>query len=288
MGYSLNDCLSFSNGKKYPNSKGNIPIYGGNGVLGYCEESNASNCIIIGRVGVYCGSVYYEKGKSWVSDNAIMGFAKEGFDIRFLYYLLLTLNLQKRQQGTSQPLLTQGLLKSISIPRLPEISTQRRISSFLSLFDQKIELNNLINDYLTETAVALFNRECSQSNEPNAILSDIAQITMGQSPSGSSYNEEGDGEVFYQGRAEFGAFFPRRRLFTTKPKRMAQEGDTLMSVRAPVGDLNIANENCCIGRGLAAIHSENNQSFVHYLVRAQRRILNTFNGDGTVFGFSSR
>ena len=132
--------------------------------------------------------------------------------------------------------------------------------------------------------MALFNRECSQSNEPNAILSDIAQITMGQSPSGSSYNEEGDGEVFYQGRAEFGAFFPRRRLFTTKPKRMAQEGDTLMSVRAPVGDLNIANENCCIGRGLAAIHSENNQSFVHYLVRAQRRILNTFNGDGTVFG----
>ena len=149
-------CLSFSNGKKYPNSKGNIPIYGGNGVLGYCEESNASNCIIIGRVGAYCGSVYYEKGKSWVSDNAIMGSAKEGFDIRFLYYLLLTLNLQKRQQGTSQPLLTQGLLKSINIPRLPEISTQRRVSSFLSLFDQKIELNNLVNDYLSELIEAIF------------------------------------------------------------------------------------------------------------------------------------
>lgn len=132
--------------------------------------------------------------------------------------------------------------------------------------------------------MALFNRECPQSNEPNAMLSDIAQITMGQSPSGSSYNESGDGEVFYQGRAEFGAFFPRRRLFTTEPKRMAQEGDTLMSVRAPVGDLNIANEKCCIGRGLAAIHSEEIQSFVHYLVRAQGRILDTFNGDGTVFG----
>lgn len=132
--------------------------------------------------------------------------------------------------------------------------------------------------------MVLFNRECPQSNEPNAMLSDIAQITMGQSPSGSSYNESGDGEVFYQGRAEFGAFFPRRRQFTTEPKRMAQEGDTLMSVRAPVGDLNIANENCCIGRGLAAIHSEDNRSFVHYLVRAQGRILDTYNGDGTVFG----
>ena len=65
---------------------------------------------------------------------------------------------------------------------------------------------------------------------------------------------------------------------------MAREGDTLMSIRAPVGDLNVANEGCCIGRGLAAIHSENNQSFVHYLVRAQGRQLDTFNGDGTVFG----
>lgn len=284
MGCSLNDCLSFSNGKKYPNSKGNIPIYGGNGVLGYCEESNASNCIIIGRVGAYCGSVYYEKGKSWVSDNAIMGSAKEGFDIRFLYYLLLTLNLQKRQQGTSQPLLTQGLLKSINIPRLPEISTQRRVSSFLSLFDQKIELNNLVNDYLAEIAIALFNKQCPQTKQLNAVLSNIAEITMGQSPVGSSYNEEGNGVVFYQGRAEFGSFFPRRRLFTTEPKRMAREGDTLMSVRAPVGDLNVANEDCCIGRGLAAIHSEGSQSFVHYLMRAQAKQLNSFNNNGTVFG----
>lgn len=132
--------------------------------------------------------------------------------------------------------------------------------------------------------MVLFNRECSQKSEPNAILSDIAQITMGQSPSGSSYNEDGDGEVFYQGRGEFGTFFPRRRLFTTEPKRMAQEGDTLMSVRAPVGDLNVANETCCIGRGLAAIHSADCQSFVHYLMRAHERQLNAFNGDGTVFG----
>ena len=205
----------------------------------------------------------------------------------YLYWLLSTDSffnyMMATSKGTKMP---RGDKKAIMKYIVPDHSDkeQRQIASFLNPLQNKIALNNRINDYLAETAVALFNRECSQSNEPNAMLSDIAQITMGQSPSGSSYNEEGDGEVFYQGRAEFGAFFPRRRLFTTKPKRMAQEGDTLMSVRAPVGDLNIANENCCIGRGLAAIHSENNQSFVHYLVRAQRRILNTFNGDGTVFG----
>lgn len=205
----------------------------------------------------------------------------------YLYWLLSTDSffnyMMATSKGTKMP---RGDKKAIMKYIVPDHSDkeQRQIASFLNPLQNKIALNNRINDYLAEIALTLFNRECPQINEPNAMLSDIAQITMGQSPSGSSYNEDGNGEVFYQGRAEFGAFFPRRRLFTTEPKRMAQEGDTLMSVRAPVGDLNIANENCCIGRGLAAIHSESNQSFVHYLVRARGRQLNTFNGDGTVFG----
>ena len=121
------------------------------------------------------------------------------------------------------------------------------------------------------------------------VLKDIAEITMGQSPSGSSYNEDGAGEVFYQGRAEFGARFPTRRLFTTEPKRMAEAGDVLMSVRAPVGDLNVAYERCCIGRGLGAIHSKTgHQSFVLYTMFALRPELDVFNGEGTVFGSINR
>ena len=120
-------------------------------------------------------------------------------------------------------------------------------------------------------------------------LSDIADITMGQSPDGKSYNENGDGVVFYQGRAEFGWRFPTRRLFTTAPSRMAKKYDTLMSVRAPVGDLNIANEDCCIGRGLAAIHAkDNHQSFVHYTIVALKPKLDMYNGEGTVFGCINR
>ena len=167
---------------------------------------------------------------------------------------------------------------------LPQTEVQHQIVSILDAIYAKQQANSKLNDYLAEMGTALFNNVAPQSNAPNAALSDIAEITMGQSPSGSSYNEEGSGEVFYQGRAEFGSFFPRRRLFTTEPKRMAQEGDTLMSVRAPVGDLNIANEKCCIGRGLAAIHSDTFQSFTHYLLRGQSRQLDAFNGDGTVFG----
>ena len=121
------------------------------------------------------------------------------------------------------------------------------------------------------------------------VLSDIAVITMGQSPKGESYNEVGVGTVFFQGRAEFGFRFPTRRLYTTDPKRMAQANDALMSVRAPVGDMNVAYEDCCIGRGLGAIRSkDSHQSFVLYTMFALREQLNVFNGEGTVFGSINR
>ena len=123
----------------------------------------------------------------------------------------------------------------------------------------------------------------------SGLLSDIATITMGQSPKGDTYNENGTGTVFFQGRAEFGFRFPTRRLYTTDPKRMAQDNDVLMSVRAPVGDLNVAFEDCCIGRGLGAIHSkDNHQSFVFYTMLALRDQLDIFNGEGTVFGSINR
>ena len=112
---------------------------------------------------------------------------------------------------------------------------------------------------------------------------------MGQSPSGSSYNEDGIGTIFFQGRAEFGFRFPTIRFYTTEPKRMARVNDTLMSVRAPVGDLNVAHTDCCIGRGLAAIHSKtNHQSFVLYTMYSLKKKLEVFNGEGTVFGSINR
>ena len=139
-----------------------------------------------------------------------------------------------------------------------------------------------LNDYLEQLVDGKF-QELFGGLNFNATLSDVAEITMGQSPAGSSYNEEGAGIIFYQGRGEFGWRFPKRRLYTTEPKRLACEGDVLMSVRAPVGDLNVAFENCCIGRGLAAIHSET-PSFALYLMRFLKPQLEAYNGEGTVFG----
>ena len=171
---------------------------------------------------------------------------------------------------------------------LPDLKTQKQVVKIIDSIQKRIGNNNAINDNLQQQAMALYAEmflNNSNDDVTSATLSDIAVITMGQSPSGSSYNEDGIGEVFYQGRTEFGFRFPKRHLFTTEPKRMAEAGDILLSVRAPVGDLNVAYERCCIGRGLGAIHSKTgHSSFILYTMFALRSQLDIFNGEGTVFG----
>lgn len=169
----LKDILDFKNGKKRPNTSGNIPVYGGNGILGFAGNSNNQNCIIIGRVGAYCGSVFYESQRCWVSDNAICCTAKENSDIAFDYYLLKGLHLNERHIGTSQPLLTQEILNRIEIlcPTLPE---QRKIGNLLSLLDNKIELNQKINENLERQAFTLFDNLLAETQNGECLVSDIA------------------------------------------------------------------------------------------------------------------
>ncbi len=235
--------------------------------------------------------------------NQHVAIIRPNKEILDFHYLLYFLQIEKQKLlslaagGATRNALTKQMIENYII-KLPPLPTQQKIAAILSSLDDKIELNNKINTNLEQQAQALFKNwfidfEPFGGKMPEGWkvgkLSDIAEITMGQSPDGKSYNEDGIGTVFYQGRAEFGTRFPTRRLFTTEPKRIAKKFDTLMSVRAPVGDLNIANEDCCIGRGLAAIHSkDNHQSFVHYTVVFLRPQLDVFNGEGTVFGCINR
>ena len=181
---------------------------------------------------------------------------------------------------------TRGNINAKTYASMPIDLLSRQIQdgivAICDAIDDKIRINRQLNDYLEQLVDGKF-QELFGGLNFNATLSDVAEITMGQSPAGSSYNEEGAGIIFYQGRGEFGWRFPKRRLYTTEPKRLACEGDVLMSVRAPVGDLNVAFENCCIGRGLAAIHSET-PSFALYLMRFLKPQLEAYNGEGTVFG----
>ena len=223
------------------------------------------------------------RGKADVLDNEYL-----------LYFLQSSIGqslLKARETGTTVTGIKQAEFRKIQID-IPEIGVQKKIGGFLGLLEQKIELNNKINKNLEQQAQAIYQQmfiDNASSDWTEGTLSDIADITMGQSPSGSSYNEDGNGTIFFQGRAEFGFRFPTVRLYTTEPKRIACANDTLMSVRAPVGDLNVAHIDCCIGRGLAAIHSKNNhQSFVLYTMLSLKNQLDVFNGEGTVFGSINR
>ena len=186
-------------------------------------------------------------------------------------------------------LIDDGFVHSVS----PFLFFENYYATAISLFTLAVvRVVGMINNNLQQQAQAIYDDIFSthaSDNWEQGTLSDIADIIMGQSPSGDSYNENGDGMVFFQGRAEFGSRFPSIRLFTTEPKRIAKENDVLMSVRAPVGDLNIAHEDCCIGRGLGALRSKtSHQSFLLYTLFALQPQLNIFNGEGTVFGSINR
>lgn len=256
---------------------------------------------LVSNIRPYFKKIWKATFSGGCSADVLVFKAKENISKDYLYYVLADDEFFKYSMATSKGTkMPRGDKTSImNYPvKLPPLPTQQKIAAILSSLDDKIELNNKINTNLEQQAQSLFKNwfvdlEPFGGKMPEGWkvgkLSDIAEITMGQSPDGKSYNEDGIGTVFYQGRAEFGTRFPTRRLFTTEPKRIAKKLDTLMSVRAPVGDTNIANEYCCIGRGLAAIHSkDNHQSFVHYTVLSLRSQLDVFNGEGTVFGCINR
>lgn len=117
------------------------------------------------------------------------------------------------------------------------------------------------------------------------VLSDIAKITMGQSPPGSSYNETGEGSIFFQGSTDFGIRFPLTRMYTTQPTRRAKADDILLSVRAPVGTMNVAFQDCAIGRGLAALNSKHGAiSYLCEVMKYFEQVFQRRDKAGTTFG----
>ncbi|WP_420934414.1 restriction endonuclease subunit S [Alteromonas sp. A081] len=255
------------------------------------------------------------KGKFNAYQRTYILTAKEGFDIDYVYYALkLELKrLREKSQGSQTKFLTMPILTGIHFRDITG-NEQTEIANVLTAIDKKIELNNRINAELEAMAKTLYDYWFVQFDFPDAngkpyktsggkmdfnptlkreipegwsdkTLSQIANITMGQSPEGISYNDEGVGTIFYQGSTDFGWLFPTTRQYTTAPSRMAMKGDILLSVRAPVGDINIANTDCCIGRGLAALNSKTgSDGFLFYVMKYFKQIFERRNSEGTTFG----
>ena len=205
---------------------------------------------------------------------------------------------------------------------LPPIAEQRKIANLLGCLDDKIELNRRMNETLEAIARTIFKswfidfdpvRAKAEGEQPFGMDEETAalfpsefedselgeipkgweigtvekeyKLTMGQSPPGSTYNEEGKGTQFFQGRTDFGFRYPKPRVYCIAPTRFAEPGDTLVSVRAPVGDVSMAKTRCCVGRGLAALrHKSGSRSYTFYSMKALHRGFSLFESEGTVFG----
>lgn len=244
-------------------------------------------------------------------------------DKNFCYYLLKYERPRLLQKGSGSVFtnLKTDILRThrVRIPLLPE---QRAIASILGALDDKIDLNRRMNETLEAMARAIFKswfvdfdpvRAKAEGKQPFGMDAETAalfpdrlvdselgpipegwevgtiaedfNLVMGQSPPGETYNEDGAGVPFFQGKRDFGTRFPSRRVFCTAPTRHAIANSTLLSVRAPVGTVNQAWEDCAIGRGLASLmHKENLAEFTYQVGLNLQDEFEVYDGDGTVFG----
>ena len=221
------------------------------------------------------------RGKANILDNSFLKYYFQSRDGQHV--------LQSRASGTTVFGIKAAVLKKVPIP-LPSLNEQKAIATVLSSLDDKIDLLHRQNKTLESIAQALFRHwfiDGAEDEWEEGTIPDEFDFTMGLSPSGSSYNEEGIGMPMFQGNADFGFRFPDNRVFTTEPKRLAEKYDTLISVRAPVGAQNMAYEKCCIGRGVATFRYKSKPPFYTYTyfkIWSLMDEIKQFNDEGTVFG----
>ena len=228
------------------------------------------------------------------------------FDPMYVFYLLRFITPQIQTisggSGSGKAILNKSSFEQIEA-KVHALPIQRKIAAILSAYDDLIENNTRRIKILEEMAemmycewfvnfrfpghenVRMVDSEMGMIPEGWKVekLSDGCHIIMGQSPKSEFYNTMGEGLPFHQGVTDFGERFPVDRVYCTVHNRIAERGDILFSVRAPVGRFNIANKKIVIGRGLCAIRSNNNcQYFVFHQLKELFREEDTMGG-GTVF-----
>ena len=313
--YRLSELIEIKNGKDHKSlCDGPYPVFGSGGVMRYVSEYLYDKpSVLLPRKGTL-DNIQYCDMPFWTVDTLYYTEVNtELVNPYYLYRYLRLLDLSKLDTGTGVPSMTFDSYYGIKAT-LPSVEEQNKIAYILQSLDKKIDINRQINDNLEAMAKQLYDYWFVQFDFPNeegkpykssggkmvwndklkreipegwndGCFSDIANITMGQSPDGSSYNEDSKGVIFYQGSTDFGIRFPSVRMYTTAPTRFAKQGDILMSVRAPVGAVNIANTDCCIGRGLSAINSKiGSMTYIYFVIHYLKVRFDNLNSAGTTFG----
>lgn len=279
MEYKFSELFTWTSGKPITPSTGEIPIYGSNGIIGFTDTAKYQNKIILGRVGAYCGSTTYCKDAFNATDNTLITACDESKIIYpYAYYLLKQYHLNDYAGGAAQPLITQSILKHLKCD-VPNIVTQEKTVNILAKYDELIEVNNQRIKKLEQTAEELYKEWFVRFRFPNwqntefengipkgwneKQLSEVADVTMGQSPPSDCYNEDKTGLPFHQGVGSYGEWYLVDNIYSSEGKRIAEPNSIIFSVRAPVGRINITLNRIILGRGVASINAKDkNNAFL--------------------------
>ncbi len=222
---------------------------------------------------------------------------------RFLHYYFLSSLWRSIVEGNVISGATVDRIPLTRFPnfevRIPEIHVQHKVASILSAYDDMIENNRRRIQLLEQAARLLYKEWFVHFRFPghehvkiiNGLpegwkkreLSEISDIMMGQSPKSIYYNEDGNGLPFHQGVTNFGTRFPSHKTYCTIEARLAEPGDILFSVRAPVGRINITLDKIVIGRGLAAIRSNIGQQNLLFYTLKNHFFKEDMMGEGAIF-----
>ena len=260
------------------------PYYGATGVVDYINDYITDEELLC--IAEDCGnykagedSSYIINGKAWVNNHAHLVKAKECCEIKYLHQYLKITDLMPYVSGTTRLKLTQKKMKEIPV-LLPSIELQNK---FVSIAEQADKSG--------------FDGRKSQFIEMFSAIKKVGINTLvdtiwGSSPDSSTYNDTSEGVPFYQGKTEFGDLYINNPVtYCTAPVKMAKKDSILMSVRAPVGAVNIATQDCCIGRGLASITPKKEKGetmFIYYALKYMEEDINRLGTGSTLKAINKR
>lgn len=244
------------------------------------DYSYDCECVLVAGNGDL--NVKYYHGKFDAYQRTYIIEVKNGkkYNTKYLYLLLENSidYLRRKSIGGVIKYIKLHDLSSIKVPIIDLVEQEKiveRIFKYKSLFDLKKDQIKKIDQIIKSQFVEMF------ENCPKTKLFNIANITMGQSPSSDSYNNNDDGIPFFQGKADFGNKYTVINHWTNKPSKLANKNDVLMSVRAPVGPVNISSCDCCIGRGLCSINSKEGLTNNEFIYNALNTIQEEISKMGT-------
>ena len=264
----FSDVVEIGSGMDYKHlGEGDIPVYGTGGYMLSVDSalSEEKDAIGIGRKGTI-DKPYILRAPFWTVDTLFYCIPKENHDLDFINCLFQTVDWKKKDESTGVPSLSKVIINNVEAV-VPSFDEQKKIGEYFNSIDHLITLHQRKYDKLQIIKKSMLEKMFPQSGScfpeirfkgftdswEQRKLGDVCEVTMGQSPDGSTYSDEPGDYILVQGNADLKDGWVVPRVWTSQKTKTAQAGDLIMSVRAPAGAMGKTAYDVVIGRGVAAI-----------------------------------